>query len=352
MAKKRVLGVVGMGHVGAHVAYALAIQGIADELVLVDQNEQKLASEVQDLRDAVAYMPHRVTVRGGDFSDLGVCDVIVNSVGKIDLLRGTHDRVTEMDFTIPAVRGYAEKIKASGFDGVLINITNPCDIVTRELALHLGLPRGRVFGTGTGLDTSRLLSALARQTGLDHKSITCYMMGEHGNQQFAPWSCVSFRGVPLVVQLMILYFGLPNLGIYLEPYPASVLGFILCTGAYQSEYVRGALLSIRQGQIKAAYALGFTKLQTILWVVIPQAARRALPGCGNEIIYLIKYSSLAYIITCIELTGEAKVLVSRSFRPTEVYIVAGIYYLVLVSFATWFLQKLERKFAIPGFGKK
>ena len=141
-------------------------------------------------------------------------------------------------------------------------------------------------------------------------------------------------------------------GIYLEPYPASVLGFILCTGAYQSEYVRGALLSIRQGQIKAAYALGFTKLQTILWVVIPQAARRALPGCGNEIIYLIKYSSLAYIITCIELTGEAKVLVSRSFRPTEVYIVAGIYYLVLVSFATWFLQKLERKFAIPGFGKK
>ena len=102
MAKKRVLGVVGMGHVGAHVAYALAIQGIADELVLVDQNEQKLASEVQDLRDAVAYMPHRVTVRGGDFSDLGVCDVIVNSVGKIDLLRGTHDRVTEMDFTIPA----------------------------------------------------------------------------------------------------------------------------------------------------------------------------------------------------------------------------------------------------------
>ena len=197
MVQKRVLGVIGLGHVGAHVAYALAIQGIADELVLVDQNEQKLASEVQDLRDAVAYLPHRVTVRAGDFADLGACDVIVNSVGKIELLRGTHDRVTEMDFTIPAVRGYAEKLKASGFDGVLINITNPCDIVTRELALHVGLPKGRVFGTGTGLDTSRLLSALARQTGIDHKSITCYMMGEHGNQQFAPWSCVSFRGMPL-----------------------------------------------------------------------------------------------------------------------------------------------------------
>ena len=104
-----------------------------------------------------------------------------------------------MDFTIPAVRSFADQIRQSGFDGVVINITNPCDIVTRELALLLGLPKGRVFGTGTGLDTSRLLSALARQTGLDHKSITCYMLGEHGNQQFAPWSCISFRGMPLDV---------------------------------------------------------------------------------------------------------------------------------------------------------
>lgn len=160
-----------------------------------------------------------------------------------------------------------------------------------------------------------------------------------------------FRGVPLVVQLMILYFGLPNIGIYFEPYTASVLGFILCTGAYQSEYVRGALLSIRQGQLRAAYALGFTRLQTIMWIVVPQAARRALPGCGNEIIYLIKYSSLAYIITCIELTGEAKVVVSRTFRPTEVYLVAGVYYLALVSLATWGLNRLEQRYRIPGFGK-
>ena len=199
MSKKRILGVIGLGHVGAHVAYALAVQGIADELILVDQNEKKLSSEVQDLRDAAAYLPHRVTARAGGFQELGVCDVIVNCVGRIELLRGSHDRLTEMDYTIPAVRGYAHKIRESGFDGVLINITNPCDIVTRELALELGLPRGRVFGTGTGLDTSRLLSALARQTGIDHKSITCYMLGEHGNQQFAPWSCVSFRGMPLDV---------------------------------------------------------------------------------------------------------------------------------------------------------
>lgn len=71
MAKKRIIGIMGLGHVGAHVAYSLAIQGIADELVLADQNQHKLASEVQDLRDAVAYIPHRVTVRAADFSELG-----------------------------------------------------------------------------------------------------------------------------------------------------------------------------------------------------------------------------------------------------------------------------------------
>lgn len=197
MDKQRKVGVIGLGHVGAHVAYTLAIKGIADELVLVDMNEKKLASECQDLRDAVAYFPHRVTVKSGDFSDLGSCDIVVNCVGKIDLLRGGCDRLLEMDFTIAAVRGFADKVKASGFNGVLVNITNPCDIVTYELAHRLGLPKGRVFGTGTGLDTSRLLSAISRQTGIDHKSITCYMMGEHGALQFAPWSAVSFHGMPL-----------------------------------------------------------------------------------------------------------------------------------------------------------
>ena len=121
MAKKRILGVIGLGHVGAHVAYALAVQGIADELVLVDKNARKLASEIQDLRDAAAYLPHRVVFRSGEFSDLGECDVIVNCVGKIELLRESHDRTTEMDFTIPAVRGFTGKIRDSGFDGVVIN---------------------------------------------------------------------------------------------------------------------------------------------------------------------------------------------------------------------------------------
>lgn len=159
-----------------------------------------------------------------------------------------------------------------------------------------------------------------------------------------------FRGTPLVIQLFILYYGLPNLGIYLSPYTAAVTGFILCSGAYQSEYVRGALLSIKQGQYLGAHALGFTVFQTVVWIIIPQAFRRAIHGCGNEIIYLIKYSSLAYIVTCMELTGEGNTVATEYFRFTEVFLVVGCYYLVLVSCAMFCLRRLERRLEIPGFG--
>lgn len=169
-------------------------------------------------------------------------------------------------------------------------------------------------------------------------------------RKLGDWYVALFRGVPLAIQLMLIYFGLPNLGISLEPFVAAMLAFIMCSGAYQSEYIRGALLSISHGQIKAAHALGFGTFQTVLWIILPQAARRALPGCGNEIIYLIKYSSLAYLVTCMELTGEGKVVASNTFRFTEVFLMVGAYYLALVTFATVLLQKLENKYRIPGFG--
>jgi len=159
-----------------------------------------------------------------------------------------------------------------------------------------------------------------------------------------------FRGTPLVIQLFILYFGLPNVGIYFQPYTAAVLGFTLCSAAYHSEYIRGGLLSIKRGQVLAAQALGFSTLTTLVWIIIPQAFRRALPGCGNEIVYLIKYSSLAYVITCFELTGQAKIVASESFRFSEVFMVVGVYYLILVSVASYGLRRLEKRLEIPGFG--
>ena len=160
------------------------------------------------------------------------------------------------------------------------------------------------------------------------------------------------RGVPLAVQLMMIYYALPKVGIFFSPFGAALTSFTLCTAAYQSEYVRGALLSIRQGQVRAAQALGFSQWQTVVWIIIPQAARRALPGCGNEIIYLIKYSSLAYLVTCMELMGEGKVVASDTFRFTEVFIAVGAYYLAMVTLATFLLRWLEDRFRIPGFGAR
>ncbi len=158
-----------------------------------------------------------------------------------------------------------------------------------------------------------------------------------------------FRGVPLVVQLFVWYFGLPYWNIYLTPFTAAILGFTLCSAAYHSEYIRGALLSIKRGQMLAAHSLGFTRTQTIFSVILPQAMRRALPGCGNEIIYLIKYSSLAYMITCIELTGEGKILASDSFKFTEVFLMVGLCYLVMTTLATLLLHALEVRLRLPGF---
>lgn len=194
--KERIVGVIGLGHVGAHVAYSVALQGFADELVLVDPKEGKLASEVQDLRDAVMYMPHNVTITPGTYADLGRCDVIVNAIGDISLC-ATGNRLDELNYTAAQVKAYMPKVKASGFSGVIINITNPCDVITDLIAKIMELPVGRVFGTGTGLDTSRLVAQLAIQTGVDHQSISAYMIGEHGASQMAAWSCVNFGGVPL-----------------------------------------------------------------------------------------------------------------------------------------------------------
>ncbi|MDQ7833087.1 MAG: amino acid ABC transporter permease [Desulfovibrionaceae bacterium] len=166
-----------------------------------------------------------------------------------------------------------------------------------------------------------------------------------------------FRGTPLVVQLYFWYFALPyvsvgGVNLILSPVQAAIIGFALCSGAYQSEYIRGGLLSIKRGQLLAAQALGITPLHCILSVVLPQAFRRALPGCGNEIIYLIKYSSLASIITVNELTGVGRGIAKATFQNTEVYVIVGLYYLALVTLAGWLLRLIENRLSIPGFEVK
>ncbi len=158
-----------------------------------------------------------------------------------------------------------------------------------------------------------------------------------------------FQGFPLLVQLYLWYFGLPRIGIYLSPFTAAFIGFSLCSGAYHSEYIRGALMSIKRGQLLAADSLGFSRAQTVFFILLPQAVRRALPGSGNELIYLIKYSSLAYMVTCIELTGQGKMLANYYFKYLEIFMIVGLIYLAMVSVATWGLNALEDYVAVPGF---
>lgn len=199
----RKIGIIGMGHVGAHVMYSIALQSLADEILVVDTDDRKAVSECRDLFDTVSLLPHRVRVEVVSAKDLGDCDVIVSACGDVEKFVPNSDISTEMDQTIPAVRSWLPDVKESGFDGVVINVSDPCDVITREIAKALGLPKGRVFGTGTGIDTARLTALLAERTGIDHKSIICFVLGEHGDAQFVPWSYISFRGKPLSVLEMV-----------------------------------------------------------------------------------------------------------------------------------------------------
>lgn len=156
------------------------------------------------------------------------------------------------------------------------------------------------------------------------------------------------RGLPLIVTLLIIFFALPKLGIYFSPFWSAVLGFMLCSGAYQSEYVRGAIQSIDVGQSMAAQALGMSKLKEVVHIILPQAIRRALPGISNEIIYLILYSSLASYVGAQEIFAVARHFNSLRFRPIEIFLTAGLIYASMATVATTGFKILENKLRIPG----
>ncbi len=156
----------------------------------------------------------------------------------------------------------------------------------------------------------------------------------------------ALRGTPLLVQLFLLYYGLPRFGFVLSPLTAAVLGFSLCSGAYHAEYLRAALLSIPESQFEAARALGLSRRSALLRVVFPQALRRALPGCTNEVVYLVKYSSLAYLVTLVELTGAGRLIAYRTFRFFEVFLIVGVIYLMLVAVVAAGAAWVERRVAL------
>ncbi|MEC5343847.1 ABC transporter permease [Brenneria populi] len=147
-----------------------------------------------------------------------------------------------------------------------------------------------------------------------------------------------FRGTPLLVQLFLIYYGLGQFSwiresvlwpLLREPYWCALLSLSLCTGAYASEIIRGGLQSVPAGQIEAARACGMPTLMIFRRVIFPQALRQALPAYGNELISMIKSTSLASIITLMEITGIAARIISETYRALEVFLIAGAIYLFI-----------------------
>ncbi|MDU6523522.1 MAG: L-lactate dehydrogenase, partial [Enterococcus sp.] len=149
----RKVAIIGVGHVGSTTAYTLIAKQIVDEVVLFDTNTNLVQAELNDLVDGQMEQPHQVKLIAPDLSELATTDVLIFSAGNISILNGNSDRFAELNLTKTIVEEWAPKIKASGFKGIILNITNPCDVITRYLQELTGLPKERVFGTGTSLDT-------------------------------------------------------------------------------------------------------------------------------------------------------------------------------------------------------
>ena len=162
-----------------------------------------------------------------------------------------------------------------------------------------------------------------------------------------------FRGTPLLVQIFIIYFGLGQVEwiresflwiILKEPYTCAILAFTLNTGAYSSEIFRSAFETINKGIVEAAKGLGISKVNIFLKVKLPIAIKQSLPAYGNEMVLMLKGTSLASTVTLLDLTGVAKHIISTTFRPVEVFIVAGSIYLLMTFIVHNFIKLLERKY--------
>ncbi|GEO70241.1 amino acid ABC transporter permease [Levilactobacillus acidifarinae] len=159
-----------------------------------------------------------------------------------------------------------------------------------------------------------------------------------------------FRSTPLLVQLFIVYFGLPYLkirglsphGIQLDPVVAGILTFSLNTGAYCSETIRASILSIDQGQWEAAYSIGMTRTMALFRIILPQAIRISLPPLANSFISLVKDTSLAASITIVEMFEVSQQIAAQNYQPLVMYMLVAVYYAVFCTVLTWLQGYLEK----------
>jgi cystine transport system permease protein len=156
------------------------------------------------------------------------------------------------------------------------------------------------------------------------------------------------RGTPLLVQLFVIFYGLPSLGILLDAFPAALIGFTLNVGAYSSEIVRAAIQSVARGQWEAAYSIGMSWSQAMRRTILPQAARVSVPPLSNTFISLVKDTSLAAAVTVPELFQTAQRIVATTYEPLILYIEAALIYLALSTVLSTLQVRLEARFARYG----
>lgn len=194
----RKIGIIGDGHVGSTVAHYIVTNGFADDLVLIDKNEAKVNADAIDFREAMPNLPFHTNITVNDYAALKDADVIISALGNIRLNDGAkEDRFSELAYNSEQVKSVAAKIRDSGFNGIIIAITNPVDVITSLYQQITGLPKNHVIGTGTLLDSARMKRAVAEKLNLDSRSVIGYNLGEHGNSQFTAWSTVRALDKPL-----------------------------------------------------------------------------------------------------------------------------------------------------------
>ena len=194
MKKTTKIGIIGAGHVGSHVASSLMTQGLCDEIVLLDTDEGKARRHADDIADSVAYMPLPAKIYAGGYEALADADIVVLSACSTIF---EQDRLLELGATVKVIAEIAPQLTASGFSGIVVSISNPCDVVCTELWHLTGYDPKKIIGSGCGLDSARLRTEISKKVGVSPKSIDAYMIGEHGFSQLAAFKAATIAGKSL-----------------------------------------------------------------------------------------------------------------------------------------------------------
>ncbi|MFQ9514846.1 MAG: L-lactate dehydrogenase [Eubacterium sp.] len=192
MLSNRKIVIIGAGHVGSHCAYALAIQGICDEIVFIDTDRIKAESHAMDIGDSVCFLGTCPIVRMGDYKDCEDADIIVISAG-VPRLPG-QTRLDTLGVSVKCVKDIITHLNERKISGIIITISNPADIIADYVRKGTGLPRNRVFSTGTSLDTARMRRTVGDMCNVDPHSVVGFAMGEHGDSSMVPFSHLTIFG--------------------------------------------------------------------------------------------------------------------------------------------------------------